>query len=86
MANQTVVSAAAIWQALFDTLTSEGTELDFTKTGKVFFVDANAGSDSNDGSCWDKSFLTMEWTSSEFAYVFHQERQDVAVQCRHHLK
>lgn len=61
MADQTVVSAAAIWQSLFDKLTATGTELDFTKTGKVYFVEANAGDDSNDGSDWDNAFLTMEY-------------------------
>ena len=29
--------------------------------GEVYFVENNAGSDSNDGSCWDKAFKTLTY-------------------------
>jgi len=59
MANQTVVSAAAIWQALFDTLTGNTNQMDFTQSGSCFFVDGNAGLDTNDGLSWDTAFVTL---------------------------
>lgn len=59
MANQTVVSAAAIWQAFFDKLTETGTELDFIKQGEVYFVECNAGNDDYDGHDWEHAFKTL---------------------------
>lgn len=64
MANQTVVSAASIWQALFDTITGEGQSMDFMKTGEVYFVDANSGHDGNSGADWDHAFLTLKYALS----------------------
>lgn len=61
MANQTVVSAAAIWQGLFDTLTKGGTDLDFTKKGQEYFVEVNTGSNLDDGSDWEKAFATLAY-------------------------
>jgi len=59
MANQTVVSAAAIWQALFDTLTGNNNQMDFTQSGECYFVDGNAGLDTNDGLSWETAFVTL---------------------------
>jgi len=61
MANQTVVSAAAIWQAYFETLTNPSTELDFTKQGQVYFVEKNAGNDEEDGLDWEHAFRTIAY-------------------------
>lgn len=61
MGNQTVVEAAAAWQGLFNTLTKGGTELDFTKTGEVYFVDANFGIDTNSGLDWEHPFETLKY-------------------------
>jgi len=61
MANQTVLSAAAIWQGLFDTLTGSDGALDFTQSGEVFFVDANFGIDTNSGKDWEHPFLTLKY-------------------------
>lgn len=60
MANQTVVSASAIWQAYFDKLTETGTEFDFIKTGEVYFVECNAGNDDYDGHDWKHALKTLE--------------------------
>jgi len=61
MANQTVLSAAAIWQGLFDTLTSPDGALDFTQSGEVYFVDGNFGIDTNSGKDWEHPFLTLKY-------------------------
>ena len=61
MADQTVVSAAAIINALFEAITTPGTELDFTKQGQVYFVEGNYGDDTKDGLTWATAFKTLAY-------------------------
>ena len=62
MADQTVVSAAAIINAFFETLIGGGdSTLDFVKQGNIYYVEANVGSDNNDGSDWEHAFKTLKY-------------------------
>jgi len=61
MADQTVVSAAAIINAFFETLTAKPSALDSIKTGQVYFVEGNAGNNVNDGSDWEHAFKTLAY-------------------------
>ena len=62
MADQTVVSAASIIQAWFEQLTSSGVSaLDLIKQGEIYYVEGNAGLDTNDGLSWGTAFKTLAY-------------------------